>query len=84
MRFTVVWTDESKNALCELLMAVPNPGEFSRVVNAIESDLARRPQDVGESRDEHVRAVLESHIGILFEVHPDDCLVQVLHIGWLP
>ena len=84
MKFTVAWTDSADNELCELFMAVPNPDELSRFVNAIETELARRPEDIGESRDEHLRVVMESHFGILFEVFPDDRLVQVVHIGWLP
>lgn len=84
MKYTVTWTDEASDQLCELFMAVPNRSELSRVVNAIERHLALRPDEVGESRDEDLRVVMESHIGILFEILPNDCMVQILHIGWLP
>ncbi len=84
MKFTVTWTDEARDTLCDLFMAVPDPGEFSRLVNAIERELGRNPQGVGESRDGSMRVVLRDNIGILFEVFFADRLVQVIHIGWLP
>ena len=84
MKFTVTWTDEARDTLCELFMAVPNPGEISRLVNAIERELGRNPLGVGESRDGSMRVVMRENIGILFEVSLADFLVQVLHIGWLP
>ncbi len=40
MKYTVTWTDEASDQLCELFMAVPNRSELSRVVNAIERHLA--------------------------------------------
>ena len=84
MKYTVVWTDIADNELCELYLSVPNRAEFVRIVDAIESELARRPEAVGESRDQDWRVVMESHIGMIFEINPGDLLVQVLHIGWLP
>ena len=84
MKFTVIWSDEARDALCELFMAVPNPGEFARLVNAIERELGRNPEHVGESRDGPIRVVLQEHIGILFEVDHGDRSVNVFHIGWLP
>ena len=84
MKFTVTWTDEARDELCELFMAVPFRSELSRVVNTLESELARRPESLGESRESNIRVLMGSHFGLMFEVLPDDCLVQVLHIGWLP
>lgn len=84
MKFTVTWTDEARDELCELFMAVSNRSELARIVNALEGELARGPENLGESRDSTVRVVMESHIGLMFDVFLDDCLVQVLHIGWLP
>jgi hypothetical protein len=84
MKFTVTWTEQAKKELCKLFMAVPDRGELSRIVNSLEQELARRPESLGESRDGNVRVVMESHFGIMIEVHPNDCLVKVFHIGWLP
>lgn len=83
MKFTVTWTEEARNELCELFLAVTDRTELSRFVNALEMELARRPESLGESRGGHSRVIMESHFGVLFEVLPKDCLVKVFHIGWL-
>lgn len=84
MKFTVAWTEEAKDNLCELFMAVSDRKELTRLVDALEVELARDPERLGESRDGKKRVVMESHIGFLFEVHRDDRLVKVFHVGWLP
>lgn len=84
MKYTVVWTSEAQDSLCELYMAVSNRAELSRIVENIEAELARRPESLGESRHTGCRVAMESHIGLTFEIHPDDCMVQVIQIGWLP
>ncbi len=83
MKFTVTWTEEARNELCELFLAVTDRVELSHFVNALETELARRPESLGESRGGQIRVIMESHFGVLFEVRPDDCLVKVFHIGWL-
>lgn len=84
MKFTVTWTEQARNELCELFMVVSDRGELSRIVNALEQELALQPESLGESRDGNVRVVMESHFGIMFEAIPNDCLVKVFRIGWLP
>ena len=84
MNFTVTWTEEADELLCELFLAVPEPDEFSRLINAIERELGRNPENVGESRDGSMRVVMQDNVGILFEISHADRSVQVIHIGWLP
>ena len=83
MKFTVTWTTEAENTLCELFMAISEPGEFSRLVNEIERELGRNPEHVGESRNGQLRVVMQDHVGILFEINAVDRTVNVIHIGWL-
>ena len=84
MKYTVTWTQEARDELCELFLAVADRNELARIVNALEQELGRRPDELGESRDGQVRVVMETHFGLQIEIFPEDCLVKVFHVGWLP
>ena len=85
MRFTVVWSPEAEDELIQLWMAAPDRNRLTQVVNAIERQLARQPFSVGESRaDNSQRVAFEPPIGMLFTIWPDDQIVRIVHIGWLP
>lgn len=84
MKFTVAWSEEASNELCELWAVVPDRREMTRVVDALEQQLRHNPESVGESREKGRRVVMQSPIGIIFKVFPEDQLVQVVHVGWFP
>jgi hypothetical protein len=64
MKYTVLWTETADDELCELFLSVPDRAELVRIVDAIETELARQPESIGESRDSGWRVVLESHVGL--------------------
>ena len=49
MKFTVTWSAEAENELCDLWLAANDRTEFSRQVAAIENDLRTSADELGEA-----------------------------------
>jgi hypothetical protein len=52
----------------------------SASVHRIEASLARRPEDIGESRSNGFRVAFDSPIGIVFRVDEANRLVSVVAV----
>ena len=84
MRFTVVWSPEAENEVCELWLKSRNPADLARQIDAIEQSLATNANELGESRQDGTRLLIVELISVLFEVKPDDRKVSVLRIESIP
>ena len=63
MKFTVTWSAEAENELCDLWLAANDRTEFSRQVAAIENDLRTSADELGEARADETRILICGLIG---------------------
>lgn len=84
MKFTVTWSAEAENELCDLWLAAIDRNEFSRQVAIIEGDLKTSADELGEARTDGTRILILELIGVLFEVDLGDRKAHVLHIQSKP
>ena len=84
MKFTVTWSAEAENELCDLWLAANDRTEFSRQVAAIENDLRTSADELGEARADETRILICGLIGVLFDVDVGDRMAHILHIQSKP
>jgi hypothetical protein len=80
MIFTVVWTAAAERELTAIWLAPANRAVVSAAANEIDRTLRVDPDQQGESRDFGQRILLETPLGVTFEVFSDDKLVHILDV----
>jgi hypothetical protein len=80
MKYTVVWLPSAERDLTDLWLNAPDLPVVSDAADELDAQLARSPEDLGESRFENVRMAFAGPLGILFEVQDADKLVRVLRV----
>jgi hypothetical protein len=81
--YAVVWGDVFEQQLAAVWLAAPDRREVSRAAAFIETQLERRPLEVGESRSSSIERVLfEPPLGMEYQVIEDDKKVIVQGV-WL-
>jgi hypothetical protein len=80
MTWTVVYRPPAQNELAEIWLNAPNPQAVANAADAIDRMLARNPLVAGESRDGRTRIVIERPLTVLYEVYPDDAMVEVFAV----
>jgi hypothetical protein len=80
MKYEVVWRPVAEGRLADLWTAGPDRAAVTSAADAIDSTLARRPRDLGESRRGGTRILIEKPMAVLYEVVEDDRRVYVLDV----
>jgi len=80
MKWTVVFKSPSDNLLAELWTIGPDRADITKAANRIDWLLRHYPLDVGESRDEDVRILVEPPLAVLYTVSEADFLVSVFDV----
>ncbi len=80
MKFTVVWIPTAKNELATLWINAKNRNRIRLAADKIDSLLKWDPDSLGESRREGVRILLVPPLAVEFEVHEEDCIVNVIAV----
>jgi mRNA-degrading endonuclease RelE of RelBE toxin-antitoxin system len=80
MTYTVTWKPEAERRLATLWMNASDRSAVTKAANEIDRRLRFGPEREGESRDQGRRVVLESPLGVLIKVEPQDRIVYVLTV----
>lgn len=79
MTFQILWRDAAQDELAAAWMgASPEQrGMITRATHLVEQDLKFNPQGKGESRAAGQRILFCRPLGVVFEVHEEDCRVII-------
>ena len=80
MKFTVVWKPTAKNELAKLWINAKDRSHVRLAADRIDYLLKWDPSFRGESRKETTRILLVPPLGVEFEVHEEDRIVNVIAI----
>ncbi len=84
MRYTVTWKPSVKQRLAEIWVTAPDRNAVTAAADSIDGLLRENPLDLGESRSGNARILVLSPLAVVYEVLPEDRLVQVLSIRHVP
>jgi hypothetical protein len=80
MRYQVHWVSEAEAELAAIWLRAGDRNAVTRAADNIDQMLQANPQEVGESRAEERRILLEPPLGVTFTVSPLDRTVLVLAV----
>jgi len=83
MTFTVTYKPSAEQELANLWLTAPNRQVVADTANRIDDLLKSAPFDQGESRDGQSRILFERPLAVQFEIHEEDCIVEVLKVWWV-
>jgi hypothetical protein len=68
MNYMVVWTAVAESRLTQMWLASRMRHAIRDAADQIDAALERNPQQCGESREKGQRIMLQSPLGVLFEI----------------
>ena len=80
MKYTVVWTRNAEDLLAQVWLNASNRQEVRRATDEIDLLLHDDPELQGESRPNGRRMLLNNPVGVVYQVKPDDRVVEVLYV----
>lgn len=82
MKYQVFWSSHAERHLAEIWLSAPDQARAAAAADRIDAALRANPLEVGESRDENSRIVLDAPLSAVFRVWTEDRRVQVTSV-WL-
>ena len=86
MNFTVIWRRRATDNLADAVVVALESGRGSEAITAasarIDALLRNNPSDVGESRPNHERVVIDAPLTVYFEVNTEERVVIVLSVRY--
>ncbi len=83
MKWTATYKPSAEQELAALWINAPVRQAVTEAANRIDRLLQSDPHNLGESREGAVRIHFERPLAIQFEIHDQDCLVEVLKVWWI-
>ncbi len=80
MKFHVAWTNFAEQELVQIWLGARDRARLTEVIARMERELQSIPEKIGESREPGFRILIDSPLGIHFEVIGEDRLVQVMNV----
>lgn len=81
MNYSVTWTPDAEEGLAAVWVASADQAAVTAATHLLDTELKRRPLELGESRGSSVvRVAHRQPLGIEFEVIEDDKKVRVLRV----
>ena len=80
MKFTVVWKPAAERQLADIWLESSDRHAVTAATEAIESALATRPDELGESRPLACRIAFVAPLALTFRVMVADRLVEVVSV----
>ena len=80
MTYTVIWKHSAERRLAELWVQTDSRRAMTEAANQIDVWPKHAPGQVGESRPENRRILLEPPHGVIYEIENMDCIVNVLQV----
>jgi hypothetical protein len=75
MTWQVRWRRSAKNDLAALWLDANTRSSVTAAANQIDNQLARNPLNVGESRENDRRILIESPLAVTYKVNPSEMKV---------
>jgi hypothetical protein len=75
MTYTVLWKPSAERRLAELWVHTDRRRAMTEAANQIDVRLKHAPDQVGESRPENRRILLDPPLGVIYEIENMDCIV---------
>jgi hypothetical protein len=82
MKWIVIYRPVAENELASIWLSSPDPEAVANAADEIDRLLASNPLDSGESRGDTTRIIVQRPLTILFDVFPDDALVEVFAVSY--
>src|SRR5262249_42954927 len=79
-RFTVNWLPAAEQELADAWLHAPDRESVNKAARAIDQLLESTPQDSGESRRDGRRILFSPPLGVIYRVHAESNLVEVVHV----
>jgi hypothetical protein len=83
MTFTVTYKPSAEQELADVWINAPDRQAVTSAGNRIDQLLRTNPHQQGEARQDNVRVFVERPPAVQFEIHDDDCWVEVLRVRWV-
>ena len=80
MKWTVIYRPAAKRRLATLWLDAVNKQEVTDAADLIDQVLLTSPLTAGESREGNTRLLIVPPLAVLFDVYPDDRLVDVVYV----
>jgi hypothetical protein len=80
MKWTVLYRLSAQAQLANIWLGALDPQAVADGADEIDRILASRPLDVGESRNGNSRVIIQPPLTALYDVYPDDALVEVFAV----
>jgi hypothetical protein len=80
MIFTVTYKHSAEQELADLWLKAPGRPLITAAANAVDALLRVDPNLKGESRADGTRVLFQPPLGVRFEVHEQDRIVEVLKV----
>ena len=84
MTFTVTWKPSAVEALANAWLHSTRRDKVSKAANEIDGLLREHPQQVGEPAILNSRILVCLPLAVVYDVQPDDRLVNVLMVTMIP
>ncbi|HEY3392392.1 MAG TPA: hypothetical protein VGK58_06785 [Lacipirellulaceae bacterium] len=82
MKWTVLYRQSAQDQLADIWLKAPNQQTVADAADEIDRLLASDPLNAGESRGGNTRIIVERPLTVLFDLFPDDRLVEVFAVSY--
>ena len=80
MNYNVIWKRSADGQLASIWMDADDRAAITHAARALDRRLAVNPVEQGESRPNELRIGFELPLGVLYEIHEDQRLIQVVAV----
>jgi hypothetical protein len=80
MKWTVLYRPPAQDHLANIWLNATGQQAVADAADKIDRILANIPLDTGESRGGNTRILIERPLTVLYDVYPDDALVEVFAV----
>jgi hypothetical protein len=80
MKWTVIYRPPAQDDLANAWLNSHDPQSVAEAADEIDRILASNPLDASESRDGDSRIIIKKPLTVLYDVYPDDAVVEVFAV----
>lgn len=84
MQYSVVWQPNAERILTTIWIDAADRSAVTAASDEIDRRLQTNPESLGESRGGNTRVVVVPPLAVHFDVHPNDRVVRVLTVRYIP
>lgn len=80
MKWTVLYRPSAQDHLVNIWLKAPDQQWVADAADTIDRILSSNPLDAGESREGASRVIIEPPLTVIYEIYPDDAVVEVFAV----